>query len=187
MYVPHTQDSWRTLMLTIRTDSDPNALLPSIRSTIAAEDGKLAISEIKTMEKILDEQLARPRFACSCSGIRRDSDPHGRNRIYGLISYAVVQRTREIGIRMALGAVRFDILRSVTGRALSLTIGGMALGIVDLAVTRLMSSLLYGVSPNDTATLAGACLLLLLVALAASYIPARRASKVDPMVALRYE
>jgi putative ABC transport system permease protein len=189
VYVPHTQDSWRALMLTIRTDRDPNALLPSIRSAIAGEDAKLAISEVKTMEKILDEQLARPRFSMFLLGVfAATAILMAAVGIYGLIAYAVAQRTREIGIRMALGAVRFDILRSVTGRALSLTMAGITLGIVGaLGVTRLMASLLYGVSPNDAPTLAGACLLLLFVALAASYIPARRASKVDPVVALRYE
>jgi ABC-type antimicrobial peptide transport system permease subunit len=108
--------------------------------------------------------------------------------LYGLISYMVLQRTREIGIRVALGAQRCDILRMVLRQGIRAALAGVATGVIaGLALTRLMTSLLYGISPGDALTFAGAALLLLIVAFAACSIPARRAVRVDPVVALRYE
>jgi ABC-type antimicrobial peptide transport system permease subunit len=108
--------------------------------------------------------------------------------IYGLLAFVVTQRWREIGIRMALGAMRDDVLRLVVGQGLNLTLMGLAIGMAGaLGLTRFLSSLLYGIKPSDPLTLIAVSLLLTVVALVACYFPARRATKVDPMVALRYE
>jgi putative ABC transport system permease protein len=189
VYVPHTQDSWSFLRLTVRTSGDPNALLGSIRSAIWSVDNKLAIAEVKTMDRIVDEDIARPRFSMFLLGIfAATALLLAAIGIYGVMSYAVTQRTREIGIRVALGAVRGDVLRMVAGRALALAGAGVVCGMAGaFALTRLMKSLLFGVSPTDGATFAAVAALLVLVALAASYIPARRAARVDPVITLRYE
>jgi putative ABC transport system permease protein len=141
------------------------------------------------MDEIVDIELARPRFSMFLLGVFAVTALlMGAIGIYGLMSYAVAQQTREIGIRMALGAVRSDILKNVTGRALVLAAAGVGLGVVGAsAVTRLMTALLFGVSPTDTATFAAASGLLIGVAVIAAYIPARRASNLDPLMALRYE
>ena len=141
------------------------------------------------MNEIVDEGLARLRFATFLLGVfAATALTMAAVGIYGLISYAVAQQTKEIGIRMAIGAMQGDILRRVIGRALVLTGMGVGAGIVAaLGATRLMQTLLFGVSPNDVGTFAAASGLLMLIGVVASYIPARRASKVDPLIALRYE
>jgi putative ABC transport system permease protein len=189
VYVPHAQDSWSFLLLAVRTSGEPTALLGSIRSAIWSVDNKLAIAEVKTMDRIVDEDIARPRFAMFLLGIfAATALLLAAIGIYGVMSYAVTQRTREIGIRVALGAVRGDVLRMVARRALALAGAGVGCGMAgSFALTRLMKSLLFGVSPTDSATFAAVAGLLVLVAMAASYLPARRAAKVDPVITLRYE
>jgi putative ABC transport system permease protein len=189
VYVPLAQDSRSTLRLTVRTSGDPNALLGSVRSAIWSVDTKLAIAEVKTMDRIVDEDIARPRFSMFLLGIfAATALLLAAIGIYGVMSYAVTQRTREIGIRVALGALRGDVLRMVAGRAFALACAGVVCGMAGaFALTRLMKSLLFGVSPTDGTTFAAVAALLVLVALAASYIPARRAAKVDPVITLRYE
>jgi putative ABC transport system permease protein len=189
VYVPHAQSLWRTLILLVRAGQDPRALLKSIQSQVWSIDRRLAISEVKTIDDIIATELARPRFSMFLLGVfAATALLMAAIGIYGLMSYAVAQQTKEIGIRMALGALKTDILKNVTGRAMILAMGGVAIGVMGAwALTRLMASLLFGVSPTDTATFAAASGLLISVAVIAAYIPARRASKLDPLIALRYE
>jgi putative ABC transport system permease protein len=189
VYVPHTQDSWNGLLLAIRTQGDPQALVRSIRSEIWSHDAKLAIADIKTMDAIVDEELARPRFSMFLLGLfALTALVLAAIGIYGVIAYSVAQRTREIGIRMALGASRGDVLRMIGRRGAALAAAGVVCGVGGaLALTRLMKSLLFGVSPSDPGTFVAVCAALVVVTLAACYIPSRRATAVEPLEALRYE
>jgi putative ABC transport system permease protein len=189
VYVPHTQDSWRTMLLTVRTRGEPQALVKTLQSEIWGLDNKLTVSEIRTMDEVVDTALARPRFITFLLSLfALTALALAAVGIYGLMSYSVTQRTREIGIRMALGGARWDVLRIVSRDALLLTAAGVAAGLAGaFALTRLISAILFGVSPTDAATFLGASAVLILVALLATYVPTRRASKVDPLVALRYE
>jgi putative ABC transport system permease protein len=191
VYVVQQQDTvgFHSVMLTVRTAGDPNALVKVVRGEIWSHDRKLGIADIKSMDQIVDEELARTRFSMFLLGIfAATALVLAAVGIYGVMSYTVAQRTREIGIRIALGAVRRDVLRMVAGRALVLATAGVACGIAgSVVLTRLMKALLYQVSPTDAPTLLAGSALLVLVALAAAYLPARRAMRVDPIVTLRYE
>jgi putative ABC transport system permease protein len=141
------------------------------------------------MDQVLYTATARPRFLTFLLGLFAGiAVLLAAIGIYGIMSYTVAQGTREIGIRVALGAQRRDLFQMVVGRGLKLTLIGIILGVAGaFGLTRLMSNLLFGVSATDPLTFVGVAALLLIVALLASYIPARRATKVDPLVALRYE
>jgi predicted permease len=189
-YIPYAQNSGSpNLFVVVRTEGDPVSLAPSVRGAIAGVDRDLPVYRVATMERMVADSLAQRRFSMFLLGVFAFiALVLAVVGLYGVMSYGVAQRTHEIGLRMALGAQAGDILKMVVGQGLVLVAVGLAAGLLGaLALTRAMSSLLYGVSSTDPLTYAGIALLLATVALIASYIPARRATKVDPMVALRYE
>ena len=175
--------------LTIRTARAPGSLMTSVREQVHAINPDLPVFEIHTMDDLLDSSAASNRFQMLLFGVFAAVGlVLAAVGIYGVISYSVTQRTHEIGIRMALGAERSQVLKLIVGHGLLLALLGIAAGIVGaFALSRLMAGLLYAVKPNDPATFVVVSLVLTAVALLASYVPARRATKVDPMVALRHE
>jgi predicted permease len=181
--------SFTSINFVVRTRGEPLSLSQEVRREISSMDASLPVSHVSSMEEIAARSIASQRFNMMLLGLFAALGLLlAAVGIYGVMSYTVAQSTREIGIRMALGAQRAGVLRLVTGQGMRLTLTGMAVGIAaSLALTRLMSSLLYGVSATDPATFVLYSLILAAVALAACLIPARRATKVDPMVALRYE
>jgi putative ABC transport system permease protein len=179
----------RRINLLTRTDLEPATLAPAVRGQIAALNKDQAVFNVTTMEKIVAQSVAPRRFSMLLLTVFAFiALVLASIGIYGTMSYAVSQRTREIGLRMTLGAQRENVLRMVIGQGMKLAVVGVALGVVaSLALTRTMKSLLFGISATDPATFVSIAFLLLLVALLACWFPARRATKVDPMVALRYE
>jgi putative ABC transport system permease protein len=178
-----------TRHLLIRTASDPASIAPAVTEVVHQIDPSLPVTELTTLDGLLSRSVSPRRFSViligALAGLALVLSAVG---IYGVMSYTVGQRTQEIGIRMALGAQPQNMLALVLGRGAGLALTGIAAGVLGaLALTRFLSSLLFGVQPTDPLTFAVVATLLLLVALAACYIPARRAMKVDPMVALRYE
>ncbi|HYY43516.1 MAG TPA: FtsX-like permease family protein, partial [Pyrinomonadaceae bacterium] len=173
----------------VRTTGEPSGLSQAVKREIAALDPALPLSHVSSMEEIGARSVAAQRFNMLLLGLFAALGlALAAVGIYGVMSYAVTQGTREIGIRMALGAQRKSVLWLVAGQGMTLTLIGMAVGIAaSFALTRLLKSLLFGVSATDPLTFAGISLLLCLVALVACLIPARRATKVDPLIALRYE
>jgi putative ABC transport system permease protein len=175
--------------LLIRTLMDVAQLIPSVRAQAREVDPQLAVFQIETMDEILSNAVARPRFnmwlLATFAGVALAMAGIG---VYGVMAYSVSRRTHEIGVRMALGASRSNVAGMVLKRGLGLTAAGTVLGLgAAYGLTRLMSSLLYGVETTDTLTFLVVTLILVVVALVASYMPAHRATRVDPMVALRYE
>ena len=190
LYLTAWQASIRGVSLVIKTDVvDPLSLTTGVRNEIRKLDPELPVTHVSTMEQRLSRAIAQPRFRTTLIGIFAVvALVLACIGIYGVISYSVTQRTHEIGIRMALGAGRHNVLKLVIGQGAWLAIIGVAFGLGGaFALTRLMASLLFGVTPTDAATFISVPLGLIFVALLACYIPARRATRVDPLVALRYE
>jgi putative ABC transport system permease protein len=177
------------MTLVVRTATEPLTLAAAVQREIWARDKDQPVSNIQSLEQVVSQSLARRRFNLMVLGIFAFvALVLGAAGIYGVIAYAVHQRTQEIGIRMALGARQGDVFRLILKHGLLLALIGLGLGIAgSIALSRLLSSQLYDVSSIDPATFASVSLLLCGVALLACYIPARRATQVDPMVALRYE
>ena len=189
LYVPHAQNPDTSLALALRTHGDPQQTTALVRREVSALDRDQPVVDIKNMEQRLAETMSPRRLTVFLLGIfAAVAMILAAVGIYGVIAYSVTQRTHEFGIRMALGAQRGDIIRLVIGQGMWLVLTGLAIGLVGaFLVTRLLESLLFHVRPGDPLTFAAVALLLSGVALLACYIPALRATKVDPMIALRYE
>ena len=189
IYVPHAQAARKAMRLVIRTAADPLTLVSAMRDQVSDLDADLPISEINTMKRILSGNLTLYRFITVLPSVFASlALLLAGTGLYGVIAHSVSQRTHEIGVRMALGAQVSDVLKLVLGQGMKLALIGVAVGLaVSFALTRVISSLLYEVSPTDPLTFVCVSLFFIGVALLACYIPARRATKVDPMVALRYE
>ena len=188
-YFPHAQFPMNDMWLVVRTEGDAATLAPELRARIWRLDADLPLDDVRTMRELLGASVAGPRFnATLLAAFAAAALLLAAVGVYGVLSYAVAQRTGEIGVRMALGARRWQLLRVVVGEGVALALLGVLLGVVaSLGTGRLLSSLLHGVSAGDPVILASAAATLTLVALAAAALPAWRASRVDPVVPLRYD
>jgi len=189
VYYPFRQNTTNNQYVVIRTAMNPQSLELAVRAVVADLDKDLPIVNLRTMDELMTEAVAPPRFrTILVSMFAVVGLLLAAIGIYGVMAYAVTERTHELGVRIALGADRGDVLRIVLGEAAWLAACGVGLGVVGaLGATRLIQTLLFGVTPTDALTFAAIAVLLTATALVASYIPARRATRVDPMVALRYE
>jgi predicted permease len=192
MYVPYTQKQWPSMLamhMAVRTKAPLDSMTAALREAIHAADPDVPVAKLAPLTTLVDDSMTEPRFAmlllASFAGLALLLATIG---MYGVISYSVAQRTQEIGIRMALGAAHSHVFRMILVQGARLAGLGLAIGLlVALGVTRFMVSFLYGVQPTDPLTFAAVSALLATIALLACYVPARRATRVDPMVALRYE
>jgi predicted permease len=189
VYIPYARDPWPFMAFVVRTGIEPGSASSAVEAAVHSVDKEQAVYNIRTMSDVISTSLSPRRLRMlligsfaflalilACVGI------------YGVMAYAVVQRTREIGIRIALGAGRADVLRVIVAGALKLALAGVAIGAaLSFALTRFLSKMLYGVQPTDAPTFLGVCALLVFMAVVASYIPAWRATRVDPLTALRTE
>jgi putative ABC transport system permease protein len=189
VYLPYEEFSMGGLALALRTTTDPLDLTAALRRELKALDPDLPLTQVLTMEEVVMRSVWQPRLYAILFGIFATvALLLAAIGIYGVMSYAVTQRTNEIGIRMALGARGADVLKLVVSEGMKLTLLGVSIGLAGAyGLTRLMTALLFGVSATDPLTFAGVALMLVGVALLACWLPARRATKVDPMIALRCE
>jgi putative ABC transport system permease protein len=173
----------------VRTAVEPLGVVPAVKEAIRAVDPEQPVSNVRTLDAVLDEEVVERRMAAGLvaafAGLALFLASLG---VYGVLSTFVAQHTAEIGVRVALGASRGDVLKLVVGKGMALAVSGVGLGaVLALLLSRLVTSLLYGVAAADPATFSGAAALLVLVSFAACALPARRAARVDPMVAIRCE
>jgi predicted permease len=187
MYRPYTQMSMQASMLAVRTNGDPLSFTNAIRNQILTIDRDQPVSAISTMDEVVEESEGQLRLIMRLLGIFAGAATLLTViGLYGVIAYSVVQRTKEIGIRTALGAQRGDVLKLIVRQGLWLALTGVVVGMIaGFALTRVMKDLLFHVSATDPTTFIGVSLLFVVVALLASYIPARRAAGIDPLVTLR--
>jgi putative ABC transport system permease protein len=187
IYWPYAQFPQIFSHIIIRTESSPVEMVPALKAQIWSVDDEQTVAEIRTMDEVLTQSLAQRRFQMVLLTVFAGAGfLLAIVGVYGLISQIVGQRTHEIGIRMALGATRGQIVRLILGQGAGLTVAGVAMGLMGgVAATRIITNLLFGVSATDPATFATQSIALILVALVACYIPARRAARIDPMIALR--
>jgi putative ABC transport system permease protein len=176
-------------MLVVRTGIDPTSVVTHVRQEVAKLDPELPVANVSTIQGAIDRSLVTKRLTnWLLAGFAATALLLALTGIYGVMSLNVANRRNEFGIRIALGAQRANVLRMILAQGLRLAVGGVALGLVAaIAFTRLLKGLLFGISASDPLTFAGVAMLLVGVALLACWIPARRATKVDPLEALRYE
>jgi putative ABC transport system permease protein len=189
VYWPQLQAPRGATFIIIRTESDPEALVPTVQARLQAIEPDMMLSRFMTMDQLIARRVVRPRFNMLLLGIfAAVAMALAAIGIYGVVSYSVANRTREMGIRMALGAGRRDIMSAVLRHGMVPSAIGIGIGLVGaVGLTRVLSSMLYGVAPTDVATFGGVAVLLALIATLACYMPARRATKVDPIIAVKAE
>ena len=189
VFDPLAQGPTDTMSLVVRAKGDPRALAGAVRGAVAAVNPSVAVYDVETMAQLVRGSVSQPRFLTALVGLFAAlALVLASVGLYGLVSFTVSARTQEIGVRMALGAQRQSVLALVLGEGLRLVVAGLAIGLVAAAaLTRGLASLLFEVTPTDPLTYAGVAALFVGVALVAVAVPARRASRVDPLVALRYE
>jgi len=189
MFLTLGQDTFRTGFAVVRTNVDVETMVPSLRAAVSAIDKNMAIFNVKTLEKVVSDSIAQPRFnmvlLAIFAGLALILASVG---IYGVMSYSVTQRTQELGVRMALGAQRRDIFSLVLKQGIILALIGVGIGVAGaIGLSKVLGSVLYGISATDPLTFISVALIMIVVALVACFFPARKATKVDPLTAMRYE
>jgi putative ABC transport system permease protein len=189
VYLSAIQFPQRTMTLLVRTAGEPSAIVPAIARAVQAVDPAQPVYQVRRLRDWLDESAAQPRFTTTLSGVfALVALLLAAVGVYGVLAYSVAQRTREIGVRMAIGAGHAQILCLVIGNGIAWALPGIAIGLLGaLALSRVLETLLFGVGPRDPITFSAVGVMLALVAMLACYVPAARATRIDPMRALRTE